>query len=179
MTPGTKSLLVLSLCAALFIALGAACKKKTTEATGGSAGSGTAAAAVDAAAAAPAIDAAAPAPEVDAAQAAPPTDASLPPELKALDDTVKPILAVADEAARTKAACKALDTITTQIAAVRKNPPAGVDGVAWNEIVERMAGTLTEFELECAEGSASDTKALAEVAETAKEFLALLAKKAP
>lgn len=168
MTLGTKSLLVLSVCAALFASLGAACKKKDTEATGsGSAGSGTATAPAT-------VDAAEAAPAIDAAEAAP--TASVPPELQALDGTIAPILAMADKGERTKAACNALDTITTQMAAVRKNPPDGVDAAAWNEIAERMAAGLGDFEIECGEGSASDTKALAGAAETAKELHALLAK---
>jgi hypothetical protein len=173
MTLGTKSLLALSVCAAL----SAACKKTENAASGsGSTGSGTATAPAtvdDAAAPAPAIDAAEAGPVVDAAAAAP--AATLPPELEALDGTIAPILAMDDKAARTKAACAALDTITTQMAAVRKNPPAGVDAAAWTEIAERMAGGLGDFELECGVGSASDTKALAEAAETAKELHALLA----
>jgi hypothetical protein len=174
---GTTSLLALSISAALFAA---ACKKKEPAATGSGTATATASgtgSATGTATAAPAvIDAAEAAPAaVDAAEAAP--AAAVPPELKELDDTVAPILAMADQAERTKTACKALDVITTKMAAVRKNPPAGVDAAAWQEIAERMASQLNDFQIECAEGDASDTGALSESAKIAKELHELLAKK--
>lgn len=178
MTLGTKSLLVLSISAALFAALGAACKKKETAATGSGSATATATGSGSATAAPPAVDAAEAAPPaVDAAAAA--AAASTTPELQALEAAIAPILAMSDEAARTKTACKAMDDITTKIAAVRKAPPAGVDAAAWTDVAERMAGGLDDFQIECGEGDASNTKALAEAAETAKELQALLAKKAP
>ena len=50
---------------------------------------------------------------------------------------------------------------------------------AWTDVADRMVGAMSDFEIECGEGTASDTKALAKSAEIAKEFQALLAKKAP
>src|SRR5688500_2159432 len=51
------------------------------------------------------------------------------PELEALDKTLASILAMSDKEAQSAAACKAVDVITTQMRAVDRNPPAGVDPV--------------------------------------------------
>lgn len=181
MTLGTKSLLVLSL--SLSAALFAACKKKEPAAGSGTAtGTGTAtasAAVVDAAATAPAVDAAEAAPAVDAAEAAAADPMSLTPELKAVGDTIKPILAMPDGDDKNKAACKALDTITTQIAAVRKAPPAGVDPGEWTAATESMAGGFSDMAIECGEGESPNLKALTNALEAGAEFQALMAKKAP
>ncbi len=136
--------------------------------------------AVDAGKVAVVVDAAAaavPPAVVDAAKAAPAPQVAVPPELTKLEAMVAPILAMTDEDARIKAACKELDAITKQMWAVTRNPPAGVDAAAWNEVGERMTSPLNDFAIECAEGEYYSTKALAEAAETAKEFLPLLAKK--
>jgi hypothetical protein len=181
MTLGTKSLLALSVSAALF---GAACKKKDPAAGSGSAtgsGTATAAATVDAAAAAPAIDAAEAAPAaVDAAEAAGGGGggaASLTPELKAVFDTITPILAMPAGDDKNKAGCKAAETIVGQMRAVDKNPPAGVDAAAWTAVAESMSGGMNDFQIECAEEGSPNFKALSDALETAKEFEALVAKK--
>jgi hypothetical protein len=175
-----QSTLVLALCAVLF---GAACKKKDdAAATGSGSATASAAASLDAAAAAPAIDAAEAAPPAaDAAAAAGggAGAAASTPELDALDKTVAPIVAMTDAEAGAKAACATLPTITKEMQAVSRTVPAGVDTAAWTDVADRMVGAMSDFEIECGEGSASDTKALAKSMEIAKEFRALLAKKAP
>jgi hypothetical protein len=136
--------------------------------------------AVDAGKVAVVVDAAAaaaPTVVVDAAKAAPAPEVAVPPELAKLEEMITPILAMTDEDARIKAACKELDAITKQMWTVARNPPEGVDKAAWTEVGERMASPLNDFAIECAEGEYYNTKALAESAETAKEFLPLLARK--
>ncbi len=161
MTIGMNSLLALALCASL----GAACKKKAPD---GAAAPAPAPDAVVAPVAPVVIDAAPP--TIDAAATAP----VLPAELQTFDATVTPLLAIADDDARTKAACKALPSIKQQIAAVGKHPPAGVDAAAWATIAERSGSGLQDFEIECGEGSATSTTALAEAAAMTAELTALL-----
>jgi hypothetical protein len=164
------------------VALSAACKKDKPADSNTGSGSGTGSVSgsgsSSAGTAAPVVAAdaaAAPAMAADAV-ATPDVIPGMPAELVALDKTIAPILAMKDDEAGAKAACKALDTITTQIQTARKNPPAGIDAAAWTDIAERMAGSLDEFAIECGEGEASDTKALSAAAEIAKEFVALLKK---
>jgi hypothetical protein len=117
-----------------------------------------------------------PPPVVEAAKAAPPPAVKTTPEVKALDETLAPILAIADDDARSKAGCKALDTINAQIRAIDRHPPAGVDPMKWTEVVEQRSGWLNDFAIECAEDSSANTKALTDLAELRKDLDTLMPK---
>jgi hypothetical protein len=177
-----KPIVRLSLCAVLFVSLGAGCGKKDDSKDKGSSAGTKPAAAADAAPApapkpVPPVDAASAAAPVADAAAAVASAASLTPELKAFDDMVAPILAMTDQDARTKAACKALFELRGKLRIVGDKPPAGADPTAWRDLAESISGGLEEFAIECGEGSAFNTKALAEAAERTKEFQELVAKK--
>jgi hypothetical protein len=155
----------------LFLFVVAGCGKEDSSGKSSGSGGGTAPPAPVDAAKAPV------AAVVDAAKAAPAAEVTMPPELTKLEAMIAPILAMTDEDARIKAACKELDAITKQMWAVTRNPPAGVDAAAWTEVGERMTSPLNDFAIECGEGEYYNTKALAQAAETAKEFVPLLPKK--
>ena len=99
--------------------------------------------------------------------------------MKTLQDALKPILEIKDEEARTAAGCKALDTIRGHVRAVDRKPPAGIDQIEWTAAVEGFTGGLWDFAIECGEGDASDTDALAELAAGIEHLAALAAKKQP
>lgn len=173
---GARSKVIL--CAALLAGLGA-CGKKAGDAKD-QPGSGSAATppavALDAAAA-PAIDAAAPPPPaIDASTAA---ATAQPAELTAALDAIRPIVAITDRDARSKAACKADEDIRAKMRALDQHPPAGVDPAAWTELAERMGGGLNDMSIECAEDGFTNAGALTTALEVAPEFDALLAKPAP
>ncbi len=117
-----------------------------------------------------------PAAPTPAAPTPAPASAKTTPELKALDEMLAPILAIADDDARSKAGCKALDGINTQIRAVDEHPPTGVDAAKWTEVVERMSGGLNDYAIECVEDSSANTKALTDLAEIRKELDAMIPK---
>lgn len=166
------------LCATLFVGLGA-CGKKQDDGGKATAGAGSATAppavAIDAAAAPP-VDAPPPPPAIDAGAAA---AAAQPAELTAALDAIRPIIAITDDDARSKAACKAAADIDAKLIAVARHPPAGVDAAAWTELAERMASGLNDMQIECAEDGSTNAGALTNAITVAAELDALLAKPTP
>jgi hypothetical protein len=115
-------------------------------------------------------------PPADTTKAAATPAAKTTPQLKALDDTLAAVLAITDEDAREKAACKAAEKIRKQIADVGRNPPAGVDATKWLEVSEVMGGGMDDFSIECAEDGGGNMKAITTVTKTRKDFDAMLPK---